>query len=77
MRDKLLGKQSHDIDIVLDTMTGYNFGTLINNHLNSIDHKRIGIHKIESNPEKSKHLETATIRLYFHCLITASNNHSR
>ena len=58
-----------DIDVGINRMTGYDFG----NHLTSfimehgenygITEGARGIHKIESNPEKSKHLETATTRV--------------
>ena len=70
VRDKLLGITSHDIDIGIDTMTGYKFGTLMKQYMN--DSKRQakygedvlgGLSKIEANPEKSKHLETVTTKI--------------
>jgi len=33
VRDKLLGKESHDIDIALDDMMGKEFAEMINTHL--------------------------------------------
>ena len=33
VRDKLLGKESHDIDIALDDMTGKDFTEMITAHL--------------------------------------------
>ncbi|MCJ1250461.1 CCA tRNA nucleotidyltransferase, mitochondrial [Trapelia coarctata] len=70
VRDKLLGITSHDIDIGIDTMTGYKFGTLMKQYLG--DSKRQakygedvlgGLAKIEANPEKSKHLETVATKI--------------
>ncbi|MFW6130206.1 MAG: HD domain-containing protein, partial [Atribacterota bacterium] len=54
-RDKLLGEQSDDIDIALSGMTGQEFV----NTLNFQDQSKSNI--IESNPEKSKHLETVKV----------------
>ncbi len=77
VRDKLLGVQSHDIDVALSTMTGMQFGQALQAYLR--DHgtkyeqeaKQQGfnpeikdIHKIAANPEKSKHLETITTRMF-------------
>ena len=64
VRDKLLGKDSDDIDIALDDMYGEEFAKLINEKLNensSEDKQRFGV--IKANNEMSKHLETATIRV--------------
>lgn len=69
VRDKLLGHQSHDIDIAINTMTGLEFAEGLNDFIAkgpSTDSKTHNIHKIERNPEKSKHLETATTRLFDH-----------
>lgn len=70
VRDKLLGFQSHDIDIGIDSMTGVDFANSIKDFLQSPESKEKydGEHfgrlaTIAKNPEKSKHLETATIRL--------------
>ena len=70
VRDKLLGSTSVDIDIGIDTMTGYNFGVLMKQYLaqpeSSIKYKQdmLGsLARIEANPEKSKHLETVTTRI--------------
>ncbi|EFA77198.1 tRNA nucleotidyltransferase [Heterostelium album PN500] len=64
VRDKLRGDHSSDIDIALDNMMGEAFASLVNQYLK--DHKqethRIGV--IQSNPAQSKHLETATVRIY-------------
>ena len=73
VRDKLLGVQSHDIDTAINSMTGYTFtkkmeeylGNEVNLRKHSLEAKDIKkIHKIEANPEKSKHLETATTSIF-------------
>ncbi|KNE62310.1 hypothetical protein AMAG_07542 [Allomyces macrogynus ATCC 38327] len=87
VRDKLLGHQSDDLDIALDSYMGFDFASLVATHLN--DPKRqqqwqsilesehtmdrahpdrtaqpfAGLAKILANPDKSKHLETATARV--------------
>lgn len=70
VRDKLLGLGSNDLDIAVNLITGLEFAEGLNDFITAnlqdlpggID---IGvIHKIEKNPEKSKHLETATTRLF-------------
>lgn len=63
VRDKLLGRENHDIDIALDNMTGNDFAQQVNQELvagGKATHK-IGV--IERNPEQSKHLETATVKI--------------
>ncbi|KAI9375652.1 hypothetical protein BJX61DRAFT_531480 [Aspergillus egyptiacus] len=79
VRDKLLGAESHDIDVAINTMTGYQFGNYLKNYLDNPDNLRkykenhengelqdaiIKLHKIEANPEKSKHLETVTTKIF-------------
>lgn len=59
-----MGTESDDIDIALDDMYGQEFAKLISEHLNkeeNSDKKRFGV--IKANSDKSKHLETATIRV--------------
>lgn len=70
VRDKLLGVASHDIDIGIDTMTGFKFGNLMKQYLaqpeTEAKYKQdmLGsLAKIEANPEKSKHLETVTTKI--------------
>ncbi|KAI1336069.1 hypothetical protein F5Y15DRAFT_395915 [Xylariaceae sp. FL0016] len=73
VRDKLLEIQSHDIDTAINTMTGEAFALkicemcekpeIVQKH--SITEDDIGnLHKIARNPDKSKHLETTTIKLF-------------
>ncbi|KAJ8611706.1 hypothetical protein MRB53_037817 [Persea americana] len=79
VRDALLGVKSHDIDVAIDNMTGYQFGLKMKEYLDhpanvskyGLGASRNGassdvvsvLHKIEANPEKSKHLETVTTRI--------------
>lgn len=42
-------------------MMGYDFALLVNDYMESIGHEKRSIAKIATNPEKSKHLETATM----------------
>ena len=60
VRDKLLGKESDDIDVALDDQMGLEFATSVNEFLEAqgLASRRVGV--IEANPEQSKHLETAT-----------------
>ena len=60
VRDKLLGKESDDIDIALSNMKGSKLAKLINEELYPGKDK-VGI--IQQNAEKGKHLETATIKI--------------
>lgn len=77
VRDKLLGVPSHDIDVALSTMTGLQFGEALQSYM--AEHGKQyedqaeaqgfkadlkGLHKIAANPEKSKHLETITTRMF-------------
>ncbi|KAK1062653.1 CCA tRNA nucleotidyltransferase, mitochondrial [Friedmanniomyces endolithicus] len=89
VRDKLLDVPSHDIDVAINKMTGYQFGLRMKEYLEvsgnpekyglegvatsdtqnlkagTTDKSKTigGLHKIEANPEKSKHLETVTTRI--------------
>jgi tRNA nucleotidyltransferase (CCA-adding enzyme) len=98
VRDKLLGADSHDIDIGINRLTGLGFAEALKAYLEvpgnrekyglneeptlkiesdsqavidssstippPKDRKKVGtLHKIEANPDKSKHLETVMIRI--------------
>ena len=63
VRDKLIGRESDDIDVALDTMLGKEFAEKVNEYLESQGVETKGIGVIQSNPEQSKHLETATMRV--------------
>ncbi|KAJ2334605.1 CCA tRNA nucleotidyltransferase, mitochondrial [Coemansia sp. RSA 2681] len=60
VRDKLLGLESHDIDIAIDHMSGFDLAQHVNQHLSEHGYPVSTIAKISQNPERSKHLETAT-----------------
>lgn len=79
VRDKLLGVDSHDIDVGISSMTGYQFGLALKEYLdipeNLEKYKKglpnaemndaiVSLHKIDANPEKSKHLETVTTKIF-------------
>ena len=44
-------------------MSGYNFATRLLEYMEKYGIESRGVNKIESNPEKSKHLETATTKI--------------
>ncbi|XP_023644598.1 putative CCA tRNA nucleotidyltransferase 2 isoform X2 [Capsella rubella] len=64
VRDKLLGKESDDIDIAIDNMSGSDFLDKFKEYLSSRDEQVQGDTVIERNPDQSKHLETAKLRIY-------------
>ncbi|KAK0627713.1 tRNA nucleotidyltransferase-like protein [Immersiella caudata] len=73
VRDKLLGIESNDIDTAINCMTGEAFAlrlkefcqTPANCERHSVGKNDVGsLHKILRNPDKSKHLETTTTRLF-------------
>lgn len=61
VRDKLLNKESDDIDIALSDIKGSKISSLINEELYPGEDK-VGI--IQPNGQKGKHLETATIKIH-------------
>jgi hypothetical protein len=64
VRDKLLGvKGKPDIDVALDNMTGRDFINSLNLYYKNKGQKTVPMGIIQQNPEKSKHLETATAQL--------------
>lgn len=52
-----------DIDIALDDMLGREFADHLNDYLTSKGEDTLSIGVVLKNPEKSKHLETATLKL--------------
>lgn len=77
VRDKLLNIPSHDIDVALSSMTGWQFGQAMQIFMakNGTKYEEEAtkqgfaaalkdIHKIAANPEKSKHLETITTKMF-------------
>jgi hypothetical protein len=63
VRDKLLQRTNHDIDIALDDCSGEAFATLLNEHLSKTGQKTHSVNVIHANPDQSKHLETATVNV--------------
>ena len=63
VRDKLLGRESHDIDIALDNCTGAAFAEHVNASLEAAGEATHRVAVIRSNPEQSKHLETAKMQV--------------
>lgn len=68
VRDKILGRDSHDLDISINIMSGEQFALQLSRFLtdnfSKYGIKPHSIHKIDINPAKSKHLETATTKLF-------------
>ena len=73
VRDKLLSIESHDIDTAINVMTGFAFSTKMQEYLKNAENLKKhsleatdihNLHKIAANPEKSKHLETATTKIF-------------
>lgn len=68
VRDKLLGKESNDLDIAVNVLSGEEFALKLLAYAgaNSIDlgKNATSLHTIKKNPEKSKHLETCTTKLF-------------
>ena len=62
VRDKLLGRKSEDIDIAVDNMTGESFANRFNEYLVSHGGEKSHVAVIQSNPDQSKHLETAKVK---------------
>ncbi|KAF4502629.1 CCA tRNA nucleotidyltransferase, mitochondrial [Fusarium agapanthi] len=73
VRDKLLDIQSHDIDVAINAMTGVPFAQAMCDYCerpeamskHNIGPADIGsLHNVARNPEKSKHLETAMVKMF-------------
>lgn len=64
IRDKLMGKESNDIDIAVDNMTGEDFANLVTQYMQEQGMKTREVAVVEANPDQSKHLATAMVRLF-------------
>ncbi|KAF8973800.1 hypothetical protein BDZ97DRAFT_1648416 [Flammula alnicola] len=64
VRDKLLGSQSNDIDVALSDIMGLAFAEYLADFAHSQGVETGTITKIEQNPDQSKHLETATFKIF-------------
>jgi tRNA nucleotidyltransferase (CCA-adding enzyme) len=58
-----MGIDSNDIDIAIDTMSGEPFALAVKEFMERNGYHMSQVSKIQMNPEKSKHLETATARV--------------
>jgi tRNA nucleotidyltransferase/poly(A) polymerase len=64
VRDKILfGATKDDVDICLDNMTGEQFCHFMNDWAKSQGKSTFNFGVIQSNPDKSKHLATATVKI--------------
>lgn len=64
IRDKILFLESNDIDIAVDNMSGEDFANLVNKYMIERGMKTHNISVVQSNPDQSKHLATAMVRLF-------------
>lgn len=63
VRDKLLGLESSDVDIALNNQSGLAFAESVNAYLKSLGQCTRTIGVIQANPDQSKHLQTANIKV--------------
>lgn len=65
VRDKVLGRAmgNVDIDIALDSLLGREFAEIVNAWMAKQDMQTTSVGVIQRNPDQSKHLETATMRV--------------
>ena len=63
VRDKILGLSSDDIDVALDDCNGVDFAKWINDYMSKTGYETHTIGIIQANPDQSKHLETANVRI--------------
>lgn len=63
VRDKVLKKESPDIDVALDDQTGVEFANGVNEYLAHLGQQTRTVAIIMANPDQSKHLETATLKV--------------
>ncbi|CAH2354120.1 CCA tRNA nucleotidyltransferase, mitochondrial [[Candida] railenensis] len=66
VRDKLLGIESNDLDIAINHLSGEDFASRLFDYTQEKypDLTLKAVHTIKKNPEKSKHLETCTTKLF-------------
>eukprot|EP00002_Diphylleia_rotans_P019957 TRINITY_DN3864_c0_g1_i1.p1 TRINITY_DN3864_c0_g1~~TRINITY_DN3864_c0_g1_i1.p1 ORF type:complete len:503 (-),score=96.16 TRINITY_DN3864_c0_g1_i1:100-1608(-) len=64
VRDKILGLESHDLDVALDITSGATFANKVNEYMKLKGEEVHGIGVVQTNPDQSKHLETAIIRVF-------------
>ena len=73
VRDRLLNIESHDIDVAINAMTGVPFAQHMCDYCEQPEamakHNMVpadigSLHNVARNPEKSKHLETAMVKMF-------------
>lgn len=66
VRDKLLGSESNDLDIAVNHLSGEDFAGKLFEYSSEFypELQLNSVHTIKKNPEKSKHLETCTTKLF-------------
>ncbi|PPR00260.1 hypothetical protein CVT24_005008 [Panaeolus cyanescens] len=64
VRDKLLGSESNDIDVALSNIMGLPFAQHLSEYAQTQGITVGTVSKIEQNPDQSKHLETATFKVF-------------
>ncbi len=64
VRDKLLGLSSDDLDIAVDSMTGVELAGKLHEYMREYHLPEHKVAIIQTNPDKSKHLETATTKIF-------------
>lgn len=62
VRDKLLDRPSHDVDVAVSSLSGHEFAVRFAAYVDGRGLRLGKIGKILANPEKSKHLDTATAK---------------
>lgn len=73
-REQILGRENDDIDIALDCMMGAEFAALVQQvYAESTGAAAKGFGVIKANPDKSKHLEAATIQLEGYSRLTQAS----
>ena len=63
VRDKLLKRESNDIDIALDNQPGLDFASSLNDFLQGEGYETHRLAVITANPDQSKHIETAVVKV--------------
>jgi tRNA nucleotidyltransferase/poly(A) polymerase len=64
VRDKLMGKESNDIDISPDNMSGEQFANLVKDYMEENGMSPGEVIVVKANPEQSKHLATAMLKVF-------------
>jgi tRNA nucleotidyltransferase (CCA-adding enzyme) len=64
VRDKLMGRQSHDIDVVVQGMRATDFLALVNAHLVASGEQAKLFTTVEADPARGKHLAAHMITIY-------------